>query len=195
MSLFRHNNTPINASLTELVSQYSDSTYSVVKGIGYDSTGKKIGLIVEIGGADTLVPFSSGAKKFCWLADGTNVGEAFGVYGANGYYKTVSHNLSTGTTSNYRDDDDLTIYVEANNYMMPVYVTAKRDITIKYGMYRRPYNTSTAWTTPYTTEDCLSSDYEITLTTLTLTAGQTQQLYDASASLGRYNQGFLYIEY
>lgn len=50
----------INASLTEKVAQHSDTTYSAVKGLGYDATGKKLGLVVSQGGADTVIPFSGG---------------------------------------------------------------------------------------------------------------------------------------
>ena len=50
---------PLFQNLTEKVSQYSDTTYSVVKGLGVDTTNKKLGLIIEgEGGADTLLPFS-----------------------------------------------------------------------------------------------------------------------------------------
>lgn len=50
---------PLFQNLTEKVNQYSDTTYSVVKGLGVDTANKKLGLIIEgEGGADTLFPFS-----------------------------------------------------------------------------------------------------------------------------------------
>lgn len=55
-----NNDYKINASLTEKVAQHSDTTYSAVKGLGYDATGKKLGLVVSQGGADTVIPFSGG---------------------------------------------------------------------------------------------------------------------------------------
>lgn len=54
----------INASLTEKVAQHSDTTYSAVKGLGYDETGKKLGLVISQGGADTVIPFSGGGYPF-----------------------------------------------------------------------------------------------------------------------------------
>lgn len=50
----------INASLTEKVSGFSDTTYSAVTGLAYDATNKKLGLKV---GADTVIPFSGGLIK------------------------------------------------------------------------------------------------------------------------------------
>lgn len=50
----------INASLTEKVSGFSDTTYSAVTGLAYDATNKKLGLKV---GADTVIPFSGGTEN------------------------------------------------------------------------------------------------------------------------------------
>jgi hypothetical protein len=50
----------INADLTAKVSGFSNTTYSAVTGLAYDSTNNKLGLKV---GADTVIPFSSGYKN------------------------------------------------------------------------------------------------------------------------------------
>lgn len=56
---------PLFQNLTELdgdkVDRYSDTTYSEVKGLGYDEASKKLGLVISQGGADTVIPFNSGS--------------------------------------------------------------------------------------------------------------------------------------
>lgn len=51
---------PLFQNLTEKVEQHSDSTYSAVKGLGYDEVANKLGLVISQGGADTVIPFESG---------------------------------------------------------------------------------------------------------------------------------------
>ena len=50
----------LNNNLGIKVSGFSESGYSAVTGLAYDATNNKLGLKV---GADTVIPFSSGAKK------------------------------------------------------------------------------------------------------------------------------------
>lgn len=42
------------------MAQHSDTTYQIVKGLGYDAINKRLGLVIEEGGADAVIPFSSG---------------------------------------------------------------------------------------------------------------------------------------
>lgn len=90
---------PLNASLTEKVAQHSDTTYSAVKGLGYDATGKKLGLVVSQGGADTVIPFSGTGKikKVIFLTK-TNTQKADGaVFDLENDTYTVIDETSTDT--------------------------------------------------------------------------------------------------
>ena len=50
----------LNNDLTDKVSGFTETTYSAVTGLAYDSTNKKLGLKV---GADTVIPFNSGISN------------------------------------------------------------------------------------------------------------------------------------
>lgn len=60
----------LNTDLTDKVSGFTDTTYSAVTGLAYDRTNKKLGLKV---GADTVIPFSGGAKLVGTYTDNATI--------------------------------------------------------------------------------------------------------------------------
>lgn len=116
---------PLFQNLTEKVTQHSDSTYSAVKGLGYDETNNKLGLVISQGGADTVIPFSSGGSidVINYMRDTASQ--------ANLYYTDPNGvtTISTATTSSGVIVDDALLKAEIKrrsqdgNYY--VYITPK----------------------------------------------------------------------
>lgn len=93
----------VNQNLTEKVAQHSDATYQIVKGLGYDAINKKLGLVIEEGGADSVIPFDS-SKPMPYISAGNyNSGGSGGgtiqYLSTDGTYKSMTWNGSADITS------------------------------------------------------------------------------------------------
>lgn len=98
-----NNDYALNQNLTEKVAQHSDATYQIVKGLGYDAINKKLGLVIEEGGADSVIPFDS-SKPMPYISAGNyNSGGSGGgtiqYLSTDGTYKSMTWNGSADITS------------------------------------------------------------------------------------------------
>ena len=83
----------LNNDLTDKVSGFTETTYSAVTGLAYDSTNKKLGLKV---GADTVIPFSGGGAKLVGTkySDGTFNVSTYGATSASQFIAVCSSSKS-----------------------------------------------------------------------------------------------------
>ncbi len=92
---------PINNDLTAKVSGFTETTYSAVTGLAYDSTNKKLGLKV---GADTVIPFSGKELIYLGTISGDSTMNIKTKY-PNEYANFTTSNFicerSTGGSNNY----------------------------------------------------------------------------------------------
>lgn len=87
----------LNSDLSDKVDHFSSGNYAPVTGISYDSTNKKLGL--KVNGADTVIPFSSGAKLVGTYSNDTTINVS--SYGASSASQFLAVSTSSKSISGY----------------------------------------------------------------------------------------------
>ena len=124
-----------NNDLTDKVSGFTETTYSAVTGLAYDSTNKKLGLKV---GADTVIPFSGGGAKLVgtYSSNATVDVSAYGATSASQFLAVITSSSGSSASGYTQGIPSNGYYTISSSVTMPSLTLNGNSLAVNVG-----YNT------------------------------------------------------